>query len=317
MTLINWQKISNLKNNILVYGAGRIAIRHIQAIINENTVGRIYVYDRKQSALNKMKTFFNQDKNSSKFIYSNNQKIIKKKKFFLAFLCTYAFNRILLIKKIKKLSNIKYFIVEKILESNIANFRKIEFVTKNIFVNMPLRNMGPFRFIKSNLNSKKINAKLVATNWNMICNSLHYINYITHITNSSVVNISIKKLKDRYKLVRENFIDFYGKIIITYANGSKLQIISKKNTSKHYFNLKQEKKIFNYNFKNEKLQIKKKNFTYKMEYVSELSNKFYKSLVKYGKVQLPTFDQALKENFLFLQEFLKKIKNKSDIFKIT
>lgn len=306
-----------MKKNILVYGAGRIAIRHIQAIIRENTVGRIYVYDRKQSALIKIKTFFNRDKNNSKLIYINNQKIIKKKTFFLAFLCTYAFNRIPLIKKIKKFCNIKYFIVEKILESNIANFRKIKFVTKDIFVNMPLRNISPFRIIKSNLNSKKIDAKLVATNWNMICNSLHYINYISHITNSSVENISIKKLKGRYKLVRENFIDFYGEIIVTYENGSKLQIISKKNSSKHYFNIRQEKKIFNYNFKNEKLQIEKKFFYSKMEYVSKLSNKFYKSLVQCGKAQLPTFDQALKENFFFIQEFLKNIKNKSDILKIT
>ncbi len=306
-----------MKNNILVYGAGNIAIRHIQAIISENNVGRIYVYDRKKSALEKMKIFFSGDKNKGKFVFCNNQKIIKKKKFFLAFLCTYSFNRIPLIKKIKKLCYIKYFIVEKILESNIANFEKIEFDTENIFVNMPLRNISPFRVIKSNLNSKKIYAKLVATNWNMICNSLHYVNYISYITNSSVKNILIKKLKNPYKLVRESFIDFYGEIVVNYENESKLQIISKKNISKHYFYLKQEKKMFVYNFKNEKLQIDKKFYHYKMEYVSKLSNRFYKSLVKYGKVQLPTFDQALKENFLFIQDFLKKIKNKSDILKIT
>ena len=95
------------------------------------------------------------------------------------------------------------------------------------------------------------------------------------------------------------------------------RFISKKNSSKHYFNIRQEKKIFNYNFKNEKLQIEKKFFYSKMEYVSKLSNKFYKSLVQCGKAQLPTFDQALKENFFFIQEFLKNIKNKSDILKIT
>ena len=306
-----------MKNNILVYGAGRIATRHIQSIIDENNVGKIYVYDRKQSALTKTKTFFKQYKNNIKLIYSNNQKIIKKKKFFLAFLCTYAFNRILLIKKIKKLCNIKYFIVEKILESNIDNFKKIEFDTKNIFVNMPLRNIGPFRIIKSNLNTQKIHARLFATNWNMICNSLHYINYISYITNSLVKNILIKTLKDRYKLVRENFIDFYGEIVVIYENGSKLKIISNKNASKHYFNIRQEKKIFNYDFRKEKLQIDKKIFDTKIEYVSKLSNKFYKSLLKCGKVQLPTFNQALKENFLFIQEFLKKIRNKSDILKIT
>ena len=58
------------------------------------------------------------------------KKKIKNKNFFLAFLCTYAFNRIRLIKKIKELCKIQYFIVEKILESNIYNFEKTNFDTK-------------------------------------------------------------------------------------------------------------------------------------------------------------------------------------------
>lgn len=301
----------------MIYGAGNIAIRHVQSIIYENSISKIYIFDKKQSALTKMSDFFNKDKNSSKLIFCNKQKIIKKKKFFLAFLCTYAFNRIRLIKKIKRLCDIKYFIVEKILESNISNFEKIAFNTKNIFVNMPLRNISPFRIIKSNLNSKKINATLTGGNWNMICNSLHYINYISYAINSSVQNILIKKLEKPYELVRKNFIDFNGKITVLYENGSELHIVSKKNTKKHYFNLKQENKIFNYNFKNEKLHIGKKSLFCKREYVSELSNKFFKSLLKYGKVQLPTFDEALGENFLFIKEFLKKIKKKTYILKIT
>jgi len=306
-----------LKKDILIYGAGNIAIRHVQSIIYEDSISKIYIFDKKQSALKKMSNFFNEDRNSSKLIFCNKQKIIKEKKFFLAFLCTYAFNRIRLIKKIKKLCDIKYFIVEKILESNILNFEKIEFDTKNVFVNMPIRNISPFRIIKSNLNSSKINATLTGENWNMICNSLHYINYISYAINSSVQNISIKKLEEPYKLVRKNFIDFNGKITVVYENGSKLNIVSKKNTKKHYFNLRQEKKVFNYNFKNEKLHIGKKSFFCKREYVSELSNKFFKSLLKHGRVQLPTFDEALVENFLFIKEFLKNIKKKSYILKIT
>ena len=81
-----------------------------------------------------MLNFFQNHQNKKKLIFCENQKILKNKNFFLAFLCTYAFNRIPLIKKIKTRYNIKYFIVEKILESNISNFSRIEFNTKNIFV---------------------------------------------------------------------------------------------------------------------------------------------------------------------------------------
>jgi hypothetical protein len=306
-----------LKNNILVYGAGGIAIRHVQSILDENNVGKIYIYDKKKSALGKMSKFFDDNKNNHKLILCSQQKEIKKKKFFLAFLCTYAFNRVPLIKKIKKLCNIKYFIVEKILESNIVNFKKTKFDTKNIFVNMPLRNISPFKIIKSNIKKKKVYARLHATNWNMICNSLHYINYISYIIKSPVEKISIKKLSKSYKLRRKNFIDFYGEIMTYYKDGSQLQIVSKKNTKKHYFYLEQEKKKFIYNFSDNHLKTENKSLSCKMEYVSQLSNKFYKSLSKYKKVQLPSFNDALNENFLFIQELLKKLKKKSDILKIT
>ena len=60
-----------------------------------------------------------------------------------------------------------------------------------------------------------------------------------------------------------------------------------------------------------------KSFVSKREYISKLSIKFFKSLLKYGKVNLPTFDEALDENFLFIKEISKKIKKKSHILKIT
>ncbi len=306
-----------MKKNILIYGGGNIALRHVQSIISEKKIGKIYIYDKKKSSLKKMLNFFQNHKNKKKLIFCENQKILKNKNFFLAFLCTYAFNRIPLIKKIKTRYNIKYFIVEKILESNISNFSRIEFNTKNIFVNMPIRNIGPFRIIKSKLNTKKINATLKGKNWHMICNSLHYINYISYVTKSSVQSILIKKLDKPYKLIRKNFIDFHGKILVNFKNGSKLNLVSEKKTNKHYFNLTQGKKKFTYNFKNEKLFLEKKSFICKREYTSELSSKFLNSLLKYKKVKLPTFDEALEENFIFIKEFLKNIKQKTYILKIT
>ena len=41
-------KIFNLKKNILIYGAGNIAIRHVQSIIYENSVSKIFVFDKKK-----------------------------------------------------------------------------------------------------------------------------------------------------------------------------------------------------------------------------------------------------------------------------
>ena len=93
---------------------------------------------------------------------------------------------------------------------------------------MPLRNIKPFRIINSKLNSKKIHATIKGGNWHMICNSLHYINYVSYITNSMVHKILIKKLNKPYKLFRKNFIDFHGNIKVFFENGSILNIVSLK-----------------------------------------------------------------------------------------
>ena len=93
-------------------------------------------------------------------------------------------------------------------------------------------------------------------------------------------------------------------------NGSTLNIVSLNNAKKHYFNLNKIRKYLILILKNDQLIIGKESFLCKREYVSKLSNNFYKSLIKNGKAQLPTFEEALMENYLFIKEFMKKITKK-------
>ena len=44
---------------------------------------------------------------------------------------------------------------------------------------------------------------------------------------------------------------------------------------------------------------------------------FIRVSIKNGKAQLPTFEEALMENYLFIKEFMKKITKKTYILKIT
>ena len=67
-----------MKKNILIYGSGNIAIRHVQSIIYENSVSKIFVFDKKKTSLNKMSSFFSEDKNKKKLVFFNDQKKNKK-----------------------------------------------------------------------------------------------------------------------------------------------------------------------------------------------------------------------------------------------
>ena len=81
MTSNNQLKFFNLKNSILVYELDRIVIRHIQAIISEKNIGKIYICYRKQSVLKKIKTHLQEFKNFLKEKIINDlffaQKVIK------------------------------------------------------------------------------------------------------------------------------------------------------------------------------------------------------------------------------------------------
>ena len=108
--------------NILIIGSGNIGLRHIQSIINNKNINKIYVYDIKKSAYNKIKIYI---QNNSKLIFINNINKVKKNFFYLAIIAGYAFERFKIINKVNKKFKISYFLIEKIVENNLKNLNKL------------------------------------------------------------------------------------------------------------------------------------------------------------------------------------------------
>jgi len=303
-----------MKKNILIYGTGNIALRHVESLILEKTINKIYLYDFNERSLSKARSYLKKKDLKNKLVYSNSIKNINLINFFLIIVCTYAYNRIKLIKLINNHFKFKFLITEKILETNILNFNKINFNHKNIYVNFPLRVMKLFKIAKSKLKSKIINAKVYGGDWHMLCNALHYINFTGFLCKSSIKNLNFKSLHSKYNLKRKGFVDYHGEINLLYKNGSTLNILSNKREKKYYFELISGKKKIKLNLNNYSILENKKISKIKKDYQSNLTRKYYQSLLKNNKVNLPKMNEVLEENFLFL-EALKNITKDKHIYK--
>lgn len=303
-----------MKKNILIIGFGNIGYRHLQSIINNININKIYIYDIKKSAYDKIK---NNLKSRSKLIFIKNINKLKNNFFYLAIIAGYAFERFKIINKINNKFKIKYYLIEKIVENNLINLDKLKSMKINAFVNLPMRLMTPFKIIKRNIEPlKKIDCEYIGTRWNLASNSLHYINYVSYLTNSNIKRIKIKKISKPYKTKRRKIIDFYGEIKILYDNGSTLMLKSQKKNIERLFNIRQGKKMLKYFIDKNILIFNKKKLDIKREEISKLTNIFFNAL-KNGKYILPSIEDHFLENKLFLMELYKLLSIKKNIFKIT
>ncbi len=303
-----------MKKNILIIGSGNIGLRHLQSIINNRNINKIYVYDINKSAYNKIKKY---NHNKSKLIFINNINKVKNNFFYLAIIACYAFERFKIINKVNNKFKISYFLIEKIVENNLNNLNKLKSIKIDAFVNLPMRLMTPFKIIKKKIEPlKKIDCEYIGTKWNLASNSLHYINYISYLTSSDIKKIKIKKISKPYNTKRYQIIDFYGEIKILYEDGSTLRLKSQKKNIERLFKIKQGKKILKYFIDKNTLIFDKQKLITKREQISEITNVFFNSLNN-GSYILPTLEDHFLENKLFLKEFYKILSSKKNIFRIT
>jgi hypothetical protein len=306
-----------VKKNILIMGSGNIAYRHLQSIIDNKNIHKIYVYDINKSIYSKLHDLLNYSKNIRKLIFVYDLKKINIKNFYLALITSYAYKRFNVINLINKKFKIKFFLIEKVVENNIKNLIKLKKLKLISYVNLHMRMMKAYKMIKNKLEKKyPIECLVVGKKWNLASNSLHYINYVSHASNSKVKRISFKKISKPYETKRQNIIDFFGEIDVTYKNGSSLKLKSTTKKIKRKMQIKQNNNNYEYYIDDNILSLNNEKFLIKLENTSILSGVFLNSLIN-NKISLPTFDEHFLENKLFLESLLKALNKKELIYRIT
>ncbi len=205
-----------MKNkSLLIIGLGSIGLRYVEAIYKNNFFDKIYFFDKQKIRRDIIK----KNSRNLKIYFLNNLKKLPRSVDMLI-LSTTSKDRLKILKKILSKTKIKFAIIEKVLGQSLEQldeFEKIGHRYKNFFVNTLKKNEEIFIYLKKrvkNLILKKIYLK--GYNWNLCCNSIHYIDLFENIANQKVKSIEFKKEGAWFVSKRKGYLECNGKLKIFF-----------------------------------------------------------------------------------------------------
>lgn len=228
----------NMKNSILLIGAGQLGSRHLQALALYETPCEIYVIDPFPISLDTAKSRFEEingfDKH--KIIYISTIQELEKDSFDLAIIATNSKIRSNIIKDLLHKSKVNFFILEKVLFQTVKEYNEINELLKSsnskAFVNCPGRTYTFYQDLKKSITAnEQVQMEIIGSNWGLGCNSIHFIDLFNYLTDESILDWQNNLDPGFTNSKREGYKEFFGNIQGQSINGNRLSITCFKNTN--------------------------------------------------------------------------------------
>lgn len=213
---------------MLIIGCGQIGSRHLQGLSRVKNFINITVLDLNIESLEIARKRFNEMPINNK-IHSINfiSNFNKIKSFYdIGIIATNAEKRREAIDRLFSISKIQNLILEKVVFQSCVDFEDVlkAIKHKNIkaWVNCPRRIYPFFKFLKKETcSAKKIVIKISGNNWGMACNTIHYLDLFSFLTNELSFQINVDNLDSTVqKSKRRGFFEIKGKILVTSKFGN-------------------------------------------------------------------------------------------------
>jgi hypothetical protein len=285
--------------NIMICGFGNIGKRHFEALFKSEMELTIYVYDVNTSLYRSSNNNMNLKRTVflSSIDNDTNHELVDN--FDVVIIATSSFGREELIKELTSRFKIRNLILEKVVFQHVDSY--LEFLRffneKNIncYVNCPRRVMKSYKNLRDELSNQNISKiSITGSKWNLLSNTLHFLDTIHFLSNIEKVDIDITdKLSNAiFKSKREGYNEMYGSFI-GQINGIKFNIAC--NDSEEDLLIEIETYDSNYLI-NETNQIitvnngsKKLNNAFYIEYVSTTTLGIVEDLIQHNTCGLANF----------------------------
>ncbi len=224
---------SNMKNEILIIGAGQLGSRHLQGVLKCDLNQNIYVLDPSPDSLKVAAQRANEINHNHDVYFVENWNDLPEN-FDLVIVATNADIREKVITRLINNHEVKYLILEKVLFQEIDSYHRIgDLLNKKkvpAWVNHPRRMFKTYKNIKALLNT--VTPKIIQVtggNWGLGCNALHFIDLFTYLTDAQVKTLDTDWIETEILPSKRNgFIEFTGTIKGTLTDNSIFQITSLK-----------------------------------------------------------------------------------------
>lgn len=289
--------------NIALIGAGKLGIRHFEAILKCKESIKLYVVDTSDISIKKVKEVletFEHGKIEDVIISSS---IIDLPEFIdVAIIATSSSVRAQIINNLVMKKKVRYLVLEKILFQKIEDYKKIDnlLCKYNIktWVNCPRRMMSGHKKIRELFKDEKINQVVIqGGNWGLGCNSIHMIDLIDFFTGLNQGLICNGKLIDKEIIdsKRDGFFEFTGTLTGKINNSTSFVITSNANSNEAitmYFFGEKNSVIIKEN--EEKAFISKNGIFFQeirvpILYQSQLSNIVIEQILRTGDCELTPY----------------------------
>lgn len=299
---------------IVIVGFGSIGFRYFEAINKIRLPNiEIFIVDKKIKSLMKHRNL------NKRFIKtSHNLKFIPKK-IDLCIISTTCQNRHTLLKKLINRSKPKNLILEKPLTQSPNELLKLNNILKNIkniWVNTDRRCLNIYKFIGSKLNTKnKILMKVEGNSWGICCNSLHFVDLFSFLSDQYLSTIKEKSSLKWVPAKRSGFKELdEGKLNLKFGK-HELHLSSNKESLPKNLKIfiKNEKKTFylKENMNSFELRYNKQTLFFKNDPLSVKMTSIIKKILLKNKSNLPNYYNSAKLYYPLINFFLEKWKTYS------
>lgn len=215
-----------IKKNVVIIGGGELGSRHLQGVLKyKEELLKIFLVDPSEKSLELSRLRSLEIIHNHELLFVPNIEEIPQS-FDLAIVATSAHVREAIVDTLLSTRSLRYLILEKILFQNIPAYEKIQklILQHNIqvWVNHPRRMYTHYKAIKSDLNTDpgKVVYTVFGTNWGLGCNSLHFLDLFSYLSNSPVAELNGEQIENHIlPSKRPGNVEFSGSIKGSLSNG--------------------------------------------------------------------------------------------------
>lgn len=305
---------------ILLIGAGQLGSRHLQGLLKFQKKQFIYVLDKSEDSLTVAKERAAEIEFKHKVNYVSEWDNIPTE-LDLVIVATGASVRAKLVTKLLKICKVKNLVLEKILFQDLKSYSEIGNLIKSrgtpTWVNHPRRMFKHYKDLKNKIaaNGEFVRFQIFGGNWDLACNALHFIDLISFLSGSEVLNLDFREIDNNIiKSKRPNCIELTGSLSGVLKNGNRFNISSLKGnyedititvlTKSSRWIIQEgdaQRIIYLANENNFKETID----TFINEYQSTLTTRIINDILIEGNTNLPNYDEACSSHVPFIKGALE------------
>jgi hypothetical protein len=222
---------------ITIIGAGQIGSRHLQALCHLENSTRIDLVDPSDESLQTARNHYEEVASPSKQVielYCHSRLDDLPDTLDMVIIATNSIVREKVLKQIVEMRHVKNLILEKVLFQRIEQYMKVESLLNEssipTWVNCWMRTTNLYKKVKSLLNhEEKILMKIEGPLWGMGCNSIHFLDLFSYLTNTEDFKFTKNELENKVlESKRDGFKEFSGRLAGQSSHGHTLELICHK-----------------------------------------------------------------------------------------